>query len=163
MAILACQPCLASVVGPAALGALGLSFAKKKSKKTKKKKKSKSKKGGSGYESQIDYDLMNSSFYNDKENREEEMKKECSDFMKHAIKRKSKGKQKIYANESFKHKQKCENGHLESCDYCRKEYLKLIFDDEKTSKSKSKGGGRKKKIKRNYKQILENNLRDLGF
>ena len=29
MAILACQPCLASVAGPAALGALGLSVAKK--------------------------------------------------------------------------------------------------------------------------------------
>ena len=77
MAILACQPCLASVLGPAALGAFGLSVAKKskKTRKTKKKKKSKSsKKGGSGYETQEEYNLMNNSIFNE-ENREKEMKK----------------------------------------------------------------------------------------
>ena len=56
----------------------------------------------------MDYDLMNSSFYNNEDNRVNEMKKECSDFMKFVIKNKSKEKQKLYANESFKHKQKCE-------------------------------------------------------
>ena len=176
MAILACQPCLTSVLGPAALGVLGLSATRKSkkgkkqnSKKTKKKKKS-SKKGGSGYETQEEYNSMNNSIYN-YDYRDEEIKKECSDFMKFVIKHKTKDKQNVYANESFKHKQKCKNGDLESCDFCRKEYLKLLFEDEKKSKSKSKsksrhrskGGGKKKKVNRNYKKILENNLSKLGL
>ena len=192
MAILACQPCLTSVLGPAALGAVGLSAVKKskKTKKTKKKKKSKSsKKGGSGYETQEEYNLMNNLLFNEK-SREEEMKKECSDFMKYVIKHRSKSKQKEYANQSFKHKQKCENGNLESCDFCRKEYLKLLFEDERPksrsklksksrstsksrsrsrsrsrskSKSRSTGGSKKKKVNRNYKKVLERNLSNLGL
>ena len=134
-----CGPCISSVLGPAALGAVGVStFNKMKTKKTKKKKKSKSKKGGSGYETQYEYDSMNNSILFNEENREKKMKKECSDFMKYVVKHKDKEQQKYYANKSFESKKACENGNLDMCDYCRKEYIKLLFDEEKKTRRISK-------------------------
>jgi hypothetical protein len=159
-----CAPCISSIIGPTALGALGLSTLNKtkkkktKKKKTKKKEKKSSKNGGSGYESQEEYNLMNN--YINEETREEEMKKECSDFMKFVIKHKNEKEQKDYANKSFEHKVKCLDGDIKSCDYCKGEYIKLLLEQEKEdfknrtkkskkskkskSKSKSKGGARSK-------------------
>ena len=48
MVVIACTPCLASTLGPTALGAAAALGLVKESKKKKKKKTSKNKKGGGG-------------------------------------------------------------------------------------------------------------------
>ena len=60
MVVIACTPCLASTLGPTALGAAAaLGLVKQSKKKKKKKKTSKNKKGGGELEmSQKDYEAM---------------------------------------------------------------------------------------------------------
>ena len=155
-----CTPCLASVLGPAALGSVGLATVNKLSKKRKKTKKGKkggmkrtrkkSKKGGSGYETQAEYDeMMNQGLYREssydrkeRENnerkeidremyildiRKQEMRKECSNLVRLLEKKGvSKEKAKEYANQMVNHKIYCDNGDINSCNYCQEEYLKNL-------------------------------------
>ena len=154
-----CAPCLASVLGPAAFGAVGLTglnaYSKKEkksklSKKGKKSKLSKKQKGGSGYETQEEYEQMmndnlsRESSYDRKERennerkqmerdmyvldiKQQEMRKECSNLVLLLEKKGvSKEKAKEYANKMVNHKIYCDRGNLDACDYCQKEYLKNL-------------------------------------
>jgi hypothetical protein len=138
---IACAPCIANALAPAALGALGLSTLKNK----------KSQKGGSGYETQEEYDQMMNDFLErtysyeknerikeeerkkafeyQKQQMDEMLKKECSDLMKLIINKGDKQREKIYAKETFKHKQLCQQGVQRSCFFCKDEYLKNLVGE----------------------------------
>jgi len=163
MVVVACTPCLASTLGPVALGAatfLGLKGSKKK-KKTKKKKTSKGKKGGSGYETQQEYEKMDSpnEFYGStvfnrqssqelRNNelkrkmemrqlkiRQEDMRKECDKLVR-LLKKKGVSQQvaEDYAQKMTDHKFHCDDGYIQSCDFCKVEFLK----NQRTKKKRSK-------------------------
>ena len=117
-------------------------------------------KGGSGYETQEDYEAMikeqNESMNEDririmkqkqkeKERmnmelrrlliRQEDMRKECDKLVR-LLKSKGVSEQvaEKYAQEMFRKKLQCDDGYLQSCNYCKDEYLK----NQRTSKKRSK-------------------------
>ena len=147
MVVVTCAPCLASTlattVAPVAAGtlaALGLS---------------KSKKGGSGYETQEEYEKMDSpnEFYRQSSQelrnnelkrkmemrrlkiRQEEMRKECDKLVRLLEKKNvSQEVAEDYAQKMTDHKFHCDDGYLQSCDFCKVEYLK----NQRTKKKRSK-------------------------
>tara|TARA_Y100001935_G_scaffold253469_1_gene259723 strand:+ start:8948 stop:9703 length:756 start_codon:yes stop_codon:yes gene_type:complete len=162
MAMAVCAPCISSVLGPAAVGAVGYTGIKKLSKKKKKKKKtSKNKKGGSGYETQQEYEKMDSpnEFYDStvfnrqksqelRNNelkrklemrrlkiRQEDMRKECDKLVR-LLEKKGVSPQvaEDYAQKMTDHKFHCDDGYLQSCDFCKVEFLK----NQRTKKKRSK-------------------------
>jgi len=179
-----CAPCLASVLGPAALGAVGLTGLNAYSKK-----------GGSGYETQEEYDQMmndnlsRESSYDRKERdnnerkqmerdmyilgiKQQEMRKECSNLVRLLEKKGvSKEKAKEYANQMVNHKIYCDRGNLDACDYCQKEYLKNLVGKKGRSKTplvprealpKSKSKSKKKKSRfktRNSQEMFKKAIR----
>ena len=157
-----CTPCISSVLGPAAVGAVGYTGIKKLSKKKKKKKKtSKNKKGGSGYETKEEYESLNEPtiFYEPKVSnrqtsqelrnnelkiklemrqlkiRQEDMRKECDKFVR-LLEKKGVSPQvaEDYAQKMTDHKFHCDDGYLQSCDFCKVEFLK----NQRTKKKRSK-------------------------
>lgn len=135
---------------------------KKKNKKKKGggKKQKNNKRGGSGYETQEDHEAMireqNESMNEDririmkqkqkeKERmnmelrrlliRQEDMRKECDKLVR-LLKSKGVSEQvaEKYAQEMFRKKLQCDDGYLQSCNYCKDEYLK----NQRTSKKRSK-------------------------
>ena len=161
MVVIACTPCLASALGPAAIGAATLVGLKGSKKKKKKKKTSKNKKGGSGYETQQEYEKMDSpnEFYEStvlnrqtsqelRNNelkrkmemrrlkiRQEDMRKECDKLVR-LLEKKGVSQQvaEDYAQKMTDHKFHCDDGYLQSCDFCKVEYLK----NQRTKKKRSK-------------------------
>ena len=161
MVVIACTPCLASALGPAAIGAATLVGLKGSKKKKKKKKTSKNKKGGSGYETQQEYEKMDSpnEFYEStvfnrqtsqelRNNelkrkmeirrlkiRQEDMRKECDKLVRLLEKKGvSPRVAEDYAQKMTDHKFHCDDGYLQSCDFCKVEYLK----NQRTKKKRSK-------------------------
>lgn len=160
MAIAVCTPCISSVLGPAAVGAVGYTGIKKLTRK-KKKKTSKNKKGGSGYETQQEYEKMDSpnEFYDStvfnrqtsqelRNNelkrklemrrlkiRQEDMRKECDKLVR-LLEKKGVSPQvaEDYAQKMTDHKFHCDDGYLQSCDFCKVEFLK----NQRTKKKRSK-------------------------
>ena len=149
MVIVTCAPCLASTVAPVAAGtlaALGLR---------------KNKKGGSGYETQEEYEQMNEPtvLYEPtvlhrqtsqelRNNalkrkiemrrlkiRQEEMRKECGKLVR-LLEKKNVPLEvaEDYAQKMTDHKFHCDDGYLQSCNYCKEEYLK----NQRTKKKRSK-------------------------
>ena len=170
MVVIACTPCLASTLGPAALSVAtvgGINSQKKKKKKNRKEKKkkkkntSKNKKGGSGYETQEDYESMireqNESMNEDrirmikqrqkeKERmnielrrrliRQEDMRKECDKLVR-LLKSKGVSKQvaEKHAQKMFEQKLQCDSGNINACNYCKDEYIKNLRTSKKRSKT----------------------------
>ena len=149
MVIVTCAPCLASTVAPVAAGtlaALGLR---------------ENKKGGSGYETQEEYEQMNEPtvLYEPtvlhrqtsqelRNNalkrkiemrrlkiRQEEMRKECGKLVR-LLEKKNVPLEvaEDYAQKMTDHKFHCDDGYLQSCNYCKQEYLK----NQRTKKKRSK-------------------------
>ena len=149
MVVVTCAPCLASTLAPVAAGtlaALGLS---------------KSKKGGSGYETQEEYEKLNepTELYEPRvlhrqtsqelrnnalkrkmemrrlKIRQEEMRKECDKFVRLLEKKNvSQEVAEDYAQKMTDHKFHCDDGYLQSCDFCKVEFLK----NQRTKKKRSK-------------------------
>ena len=130
---------------------------KKKKKITNVKKKKKTQKGGSGYETQEEHENMikelnkdiNDDITNTKKQREKQikleqhkleirkkyMRKECDKLVR--LLKKKGVSQKVaedYAQKMTDHKFHCDDGYIQSCDFCKTAYLKNL----KTSKKKSK-------------------------
>ena len=144
MVVVTCAPCLASTLAPVAAGtlaALGLR---------------ESKKGGSGYETQEEYEKMDSPnelLYRQTSQelrnnalkrkmemrrlkiRQEEMRKECDKLVR-LLKKKNVPLEvaEDYAQKMTDHKFHCDDGYLQSCNYCKEEYLK----NQRTKKKRSK-------------------------
>tara|TARA_B100000963_G_C22543032_1_gene633110 strand:- start:104 stop:817 length:714 start_codon:yes stop_codon:yes gene_type:complete len=178
IAAAACAPCLAttiaSSVAPVATGALAALGIKEMSK---------SKKGGSGYETQEEYEKMdgpielyrqtsqelrNNALKRKMEMRrlkirQEEMRKECDKLVRLLEKKNvSQEVAEDYAQKMTDHKFHCDDGYLQSCNYCKEEYLKNQRTKKKRSKTpkvprealpKSKSKSRsKKKVSRTRKK-----------
>lgn len=146
MAIITCTPCIASTLGPTALGTLtAMGIYKERKKKGRKKKKTikkrKKQRGGSGMESKEDFEKMMSEnerlmdeqetyFQEQRKKKEEQRKKniktfniECSEFLKF-IQRNFPGKFDEYYRLAVQWKDECAKGDKYFCELCKNEYSK---------------------------------------
>ena len=155
-------------------------------KKHTKKRSYKNQKGGSGYETQEEHEQMineqnngnDNEFFLKKRNKENEkmkleihrlkirkkdMRKECSDLVRLLQKKGVSSKvAKEYATNMFENKLYCDDGYIDSCNYCKDEYLKNLTTTKKKSmtpkvppealpKARSKSKSRSRKIPRRRK------------
>ena len=146
--VVACAPCLASTLAPVATGALAALGLREMNKK-----------GGSGYETQEEYEKMNNPnelLYSQTSQtsqelrnnelkrkiemrrlkiRQEDMRKECDKLVRLLEKKNvSQEVAEDYAQKMTDHKFHCDDGYLQSCNYCKEEYLK----NQRTKKKRSK-------------------------
>ncbi len=155
MVIITCTPCIASTVGPMALGTLttiGIyqgekkrkrtqkKDKKKKNKKKKNKKKKNKQKGGSGYETQEEYESMlrENTFDNEEPEPEpepvlgkipvmtprEKVRRECSNFLKYIHGKVPFPQEEEFANLAFQWKDYCDGGYESYCKLCKEEHEK---------------------------------------
>lgn len=122
-----CAPCISSIFGPSAavvtagvVQKVGLSKKKKSNTKKKKSKNKKKQKGGSGYETQEEFDEMNRMPNYD------DIQSKCNQYLSDGFKNLLKknipmNELKKYAEESFKIKVDCEKNKF-SCDDCEAFY-----------------------------------------
>jgi len=151
-----------------------------------KKRRYKNKKGGSGYETQEEHEQMtneqnngnDNDFFLKKRNKENEkmkleihrlkirqtdMRKECSNLVRLLQKKGVSNKvAEGYAINMFENKLYCDDGYIDSCNYCKDEYLKNLTTSKKKSmtpkvppealpKARSKSKSRSRKIPRRRK------------
>ena len=157
MVIITCTPCIASTVGPIALGTLttlGIyqgekkrkrtqkKDKKKKNKKKKNKKKKNKQKGGSGYETQEEYESMlrENTFDNEEPEPEpepepvlgkipeltprEKVRRECSNFLKYIHGKVPFPQEEEFAKLAFQWKDYCDGGYESYCNLCKEEHEK---------------------------------------
>ena len=155
-------------------------------KKHTKKRSYKNQKGGSGYETQEEHEQMINEQNNDNDNefflkkrnkenekmkleihrlkiRQKDMRKECSNLVRLLQKKGVSSKvAKEYATNMFENKLYCDDGYIDSCNYCKDEYLKNLTTTKKKSmtpkvppealpKARSKSKSRSRKIPRRRK------------
>tara|TARA_B100001123_G_C15329622_1_gene1030791 strand:- start:3141 stop:3689 length:549 start_codon:yes stop_codon:yes gene_type:complete len=158
MAVGGCLACVSpaflpfTVVGLTAIGVnntMKKSKKKKSQKKTISKKKSKTQKGGSGYETQMEIDEQNRFFEEEfrrereySKKRKKEMRKECSDLLLTIKGKMTPNEERKLAELMFIEKNRCDKGHLSSCNYCKE--MEQIINSQSIQKRKSRSKSKRK-------------------